>query len=404
MEQAGGTAGESSSRQDAASRNQAAMRAMAAGDLASAERALLEAVGLDRRSVSAWLNLAAVRRQRKDLDGAFTAIQQVLTLDARNFPALLMSATMLETEGRAVPAALAYGAALANAPPDQALDAPTLQAVKRGRAVFGAYTRQLGEHIRDKTADAEARCSAPERRRLDAFIETTLRVRRRFRQEPTEYYYPGLPAIEFYERSEFPWLPELESATQAIGQELLDILREDAGGFAPYIHYGEHLPLDQWRELNNSTRWSAYHFYEQAKPVLERRHRAPATIEAVSRLPQAAVALRSPCAMYSALTPRTRIPPHTGVANFRLVSHLPLVVPPGCGFRVGGETREWRVGEGWVFDDTIEHEAWNDSDEPRYILICDVWSPRLSPEERTAIAAIIEASDAFNGTVPAAHV
>ena len=57
-----------------------------------------------------------------------------------------------------------------------------------------------------------------------------------------------------------------------------------------------------------------------------------------------------------------------------------------------------------VFDDTIEHEAWNDSEHPRYMLIFDVWSPRLSPEERAAIAGIIAATDAFNGTVPAAHV
>ena len=75
-------------------------------------------------------------------------------------------------------------------------------------------------------------------------------------------------------------------------------------------------------------------------------------------------------------------------------------MPPGCGFRVGSETREWRIGEGWVFDDTIEHEAWNDSDEPRYILICDIWNPRLSPQERAAIAGVIAATDAFNGTVP----
>ena len=129
-----------------------------------------------------------------------------------------------------MPAALAYGAALANAPPDDALDAPTLHAVNRGRVVHGAYTRQLGEHIRERIADAEARCSASERRRLDAFIDMTLRIRRRYRQEPSEYYYPGLPAIPFYDRSEFPWLAALESATHAIGQELVDILREDAGG------------------------------------------------------------------------------------------------------------------------------------------------------------------------------
>ena len=404
MEQPAETFDQAAAARDAASRNQAALSAMAAGDLASAETALLEAVSLDKSSVSAWLNLAAVRRQRQDLDGAFNAIREVLTLDARNFPALLMSASMLEKEGRAVPAALAYGVALANAPPDDRLDAPTLKAVERGRVVHSAYTRQLNEHIRARVADAEDRCSPVERRRVNAFINTTLRTRRRYQQEPSEYYYPGLPAIEFYERSEFPWLEELEAATAAIGQELVDIVRDDQPGFAPYIHYDQHMPLDQWRELNHSPRWSAYHFYEKGRLIEDRCRRAPSTIAAMSRLPQAEVALRSPSAMYSALAPKTQIPPHTGVANFRLVVHLPLIVPPGCGFRVGGEQWEWRVGEGCVFDDTIEHEAWNNSDDPRYILICDVWSPRLSPEERAAIAGIIAATDAFNGTIPSAHV
>ena len=404
MEQPAETFDQAAVARDAASRNQAALGAMAAGDLASAETALLEAVSLDKSSVSAWLNLAAVRRQRQNMDGAFNAIREVLTLDARNFPALLMSASMLEKEGRAVPAALAYGVALANAPPDDRLDAPTLKAVERGRVVHSAYTRQLNEHIRARVADAESQCTSVERRRVNAFIDMTLRTRRRYRQEPSEYYYPGLPAIEFYERSEFPWLEELEAATAAIGQELVDTIRDDQPGFAPYIHYDQHMPLDQWRELNHSPRWSAYHFYEKGRPIEDRCRRAPSTIAAMSRLPQAEVALRSPSAMYSALAPKTQIPPHTGVANFRLVVHLPLIVPPGCGFRVGGEQWEWRVGEACVFDDTIEHEAWNNSDDPRYILICDVWSPRLSPEERAAIAGIIAATDAFNGTTPSAHV
>jgi aspartyl/asparaginyl beta-hydroxylase (cupin superfamily) len=127
-------------------------------------------------------------------------------------------------------------------------------------------------------------------------------------------------------------------------------------------------------------------------------------MQAIRRLPQAEVDLRSPTAMFSVLQPKTRIPPHTGIANFRLVVHLPLVLPSGCGFRVGGETREWRIGEAWVFDDTIEHAAWNDSDETRIILICDIWSPRLSPDERAAIRTVIAATDAFKGTVPGAHI
>ncbi len=104
--------------------------------------------------------------------------------------------------------------------------------------------------------------------------------------------------------------------------------------------------------------------------------------------------------MYSALQPRTRIPPHTGVANFRLVVHLPLVLPPGCGFRVGSETREWRIGESWVFDDTIEHEAINDSDQIRVVLIWDTWHPALTPVERRLISAMNAALDDFSGVDP----
>jgi aspartate beta-hydroxylase len=399
-----GSADRSAMIQNAANRNQAAMSAMRAGDLIAAEAALLQAVAIARNFLPAWLNLAAVRRQRNDIDGAFEAIRQALILDARNFGALMMSATMLEQEGRDVPAALAYGAALHNAPPDETLDDATMQAVRRGREVHGAYTRQLGDHIRGTIATAESGCTAAERRRIDSFIAMTLRVQPRYQQSPSEYYYPGLPPIEFYERSEFPWMEEFEAKTDAIRGELANALREHETDFKPYIHYGEHMPLDQWRELNNSPRWTSYDLYRDAKPIEDRCQRAPHTFAAVQALPQAFVPSRSPVAIYSALQPRTRIPPHTGVANFRLVVHLPLVLPPGCGFRVGSETRAWRIGEAWVFDDTIEHEAWNDSDEPRYILICDIWNPRLSPEERAAISGVIAATDTFNGTVPTTQI
>ena len=90
--------------------------------------------------------------------------------------------------------------------------------------------------------------------------------------------------------------------------------------------------------------------------------------------------------------------------NTRLICHLPIIVPGRSRFRVGNETREWVEGRAWLFDDTMEHEAWNDSDVPRYILICDIWNPRLSPQERAAIAGVIAATDAFNGTVPSAQV
>jgi aspartate beta-hydroxylase len=381
-----------------------ARRAMAAGDFATAEAELLQLLAFDKRSVPAWLNLAAVRRQANNVGGAYAALKEVLRLEPRNFHALLMNATLLERAGDMKGAAPVYAAALANAPPDQYLDPPTLQAVERGREVHAKYTAELGDFIRARTADARSQCGAPTRKRIDSFVDTTLRIRKRYQQEPLEYYYPGLPAIEFYDRAEFPCLPDLEAATRDIQQELVDIVREDQGAFHPYIHYDDHLPLDQWRELNHSPKWTAYHFYDHARPIAERVARAPKTMAAVTALPQAQVPLRSPSALFSVLQPHTRIPAHTGVANFRLLIHLPLILPPGCGFRVGGETREWRVGEAWVFDDTIEHEAWNESDETRIIMICDIWSPRLTEEERLLISQVIAATDAFNGTDPGAHI
>lgn len=379
---------------------QTARQALAAGDFSTAQGLLQRLVTLDSQNLGGWLNLAAARRQQGDVGGALLALQGALRVDPRNFPALLMNATLLEHSGQMAQAAQSYGIALVQAPPDSYLDAATLDAVRHGRRVHDLYTREARDFIHARI-DATLRVCAPvERRRVEAFVDLNLRTRRRFQQEPMEYFYPGLPAIEFWERKHFPWLAEFEAQTDSITVELRQILQADQQGFRPYIHYDEHLPLDQWRELNHSPRWSAFHLFERGSPVPERVARAPATMQAITRLPQTDVPLRSPAAFFSVLQPRTRIPPHTGVANFRLIAHLPLILPGRCGFRVGAESREWRLGEAWVFDDTIEHEAWNDSEQIRVILICDIWNPLLSEAERQGIRSVLAAADAHSGIQP----
>jgi aspartyl/asparaginyl beta-hydroxylase (cupin superfamily) len=114
----------------------------------------------------------------------------------------------------------------------------------------------------------------------------------------------------------------------------------------------------------------------------------------LEKIPLARIPGRSPNVFFSLLRPHTRIPPHTGVTNTRAIVHLPLIVPPGCGFRVGGETREWVEGRPFAFDDTIEHEAWNNSDQLRAVLILDVWNPHLSPAEQAAVERYYRAADA----------
>src|SRR6185369_9432694 len=160
----------------------------------------------------------------------------------------------------------------------------------------------------------------------------------------------------------------------------------------PYIQYPERVPMRQWKELNNNRNWTAIHLLQNGQRINANARHCPTTLAAIEQMDQPQVPGASPNAMFSLLAPRTRIPPHTGVANTRLVCHLPLIVPPGCGFRVGASTWEWRVGEAFAFDDTIEHEAWNDSNQLRVVLIIDLWAPALSTEEREAIAAVIGAA------------
>ena len=377
---------------------------MSRRDLAGAKARLAEALRLSDQDAAGGINMAACERALGEPEAALTAVEGALALDARNFMALLMKASLLERLGRMRQAAGAYGIALTQAPPDDRLDAATRQALRHARDVNGRHRAELQEFMRAELAETLSQTGSKETRRLQAFAEMLVGVRRNYRQQPVDFFYPGMPAIEFYDREHFPWLPALEAQTGVIREELQSALALEAGRFTPYIKYSENVPLDQWAELNHSPRWSAFHLIELGVTQDAAAARCPQTMAAISAIPQPQIPGRSPAAMFSQLQPHTRIPPHTGVANIRLVMHLPLIVPPGCGFRVGNETREWRVGEGWVFDDTIEHEAWNESDEPRVILICDVWSPFLSEIERDGIARVMGAMDRFSETVPAGGV
>jgi len=184
-----------------------------------------------------------------------------------------------------------------------------------------------------------------------------------------------------------------------VREEFLQVLAQDTG-FVPYVRQSEDQPLNQWAELNHSLKWSAFHLLKEGVPVPGNAQRCPKTMAMLSQVPQPVQSGRTPVALFSALKPHTRIPPHTGVSNARLLTHLPLIVPPHCQFRVGNSVREWVPGQAWVFDDTIEHEARNDSDQLRVILIFDVWHPALSEAEKRMISALARAQDAFMGASP----
>jgi len=160
--------------------------------------------------------------------------------------------------------------------------------------------------------------------------------------------------------------------------------------------------VNQWQELNHSLRWSTLHLWRNGKPVEDNLARCPETARALAALPLADIGGLCPNAMFSALAPHSRIPPHHGETNARVIAHLPLIVPEHCRYRVGFDWRQWRVGETLIFDDTIEHEARNDSDELRVVLIFDVWNPLLERAERELVRRIAAAARSFDAVAPTA--
>lgn len=375
---------------------ESADRALRGANPTAAREQFLRAIELAPRRIDLWMGLAASQRAIGDLESALEAADRALALEPRLFPALLMKGSLLEALGLHRRAATVYDAAIKVSPAPESLAEPARRALAHAQEARRNNADELAARLR-ASIDLPALACGPADRRTAAFIDAMAGRRRIYLQEPVQFHYPGLPSIEFYERDAFPWLEAFEECWRDIRSEAMSVWGGGSPDLTPYVHYPSGVPLDQWAELNNSLKWSAFHLFEDGTPVKDHCAQCPKTISALGLVDQPRVESRSPAAMFSILRPRTRIPPHTGVSNTRLVLHLPLVVPEQCGFRVGGETRVWLEGEAWVFDDTIEHEAWNNSDQPRAILICDVWSPHLSKEEREIIARLTAAFDAFGG-------
>ena len=358
------------------------------GKSSEAVQSLNCAVKVDPDPPFGWFNLAKAQRALGDRLGELQSLDSALTRDPYFLPAILAKGEVLralhqESEALELYRLLLEGLEDTSSFP-QAIQAQLVEArdfLRRdGLERLGLYLKEL-----DKVA---ARYPSGDLLRARAYVENRAGMRRVYLQTPTAGHFPYLPAIEFFDRELFPWFEELERRTDDIRQELLSLWAEDDPNFRPYVAREPGAPLGEWKELNHSPRWSAYFLWENGARNDTNCARCPITTAAIEATPLLDIPGKAPTAMFSVLKSRTRIPPHTGSTNARTTIHLPLVVPPGCRFRVGAETRDWREGECWAFDDTIEHEAWNDSDSPRAILIIDGWNPLLSEAEREAVRLV----------------
>jgi aspartate beta-hydroxylase len=373
-----------------------ARRLVAAGDRVAARAILEQAVALVPGHVPYWLSLAAVLRSLGLRAEELAALDRALALDPTHLVVLLQKGSVLELMDKPRSAAAIYTHALQTLPSGAQLPGPIEAHVAHARQRVAENSAQIAALIDARLASLPSGAgSSAARMRFDRCIDRVLGRRQIYAPDPTFMLFPYLMNYEFMPRGLCPWLEKLEAATDDIGAEFRSVFAADAAGIEPYIAYPQGLPLNQWKELNHSPRWGAYFLWNQGQPQRQHLERCPKTAAVLLSLPQVDVPARGPTAFFSVLDARTKIPAHTGVTNTRLTVHLPLIVPPGCRFRVGGETREWQRGTAWAFDDTIEHEAWNDSDQARAILIFDVWNPQLTVFERDLVRAATAALAEF---------
>jgi hypothetical protein len=288
------------------------------------------------------MNLAKAHRMSGDDDAECASLERALEIDQLHLMALIRLAELHERRGEMGSATdrwnLVLGLCAKIANPTPELNAMMAHA----RKFIAGRQEVLAAALDDALAPTLGGASERDRRRASAAVSLMLGRRQVFTNQCHGFYYPFLPADEFFDRQHFPWMERLEAATPVIREELESILAGPDPGLAPYIEMPPGTPANLWSDLDHSPNWSALHLWRDGERNDVVCERAPRTAKLVESLPLARIPGRAPAVFFSILKAGKTIPPHTGVTNIRAIVHLPLIVPDDCGFRNGGKAKHSR--------------------------------------------------------------
>lgn len=369
-----------------------ALHAYRSADPVGAQAILQEEVAAGRPldAKGEWL-LIQCARASDDVDTEIAALARLLAHAPRDLPALL---GMGEARARMGDdrAALSWfttairQAAIITVPPQlHAALTRAQQFCVDAQARFAAHLQGVIDGLNVPRHGSAA---------LNHGVDVLLGRAQFYLQQPTMFYYPGLPQRCFYEREELGWVAEMEAQAPALLGEFTSLLA-DGEYFAPYARTSDSRPAPN-NPLVDSADWGAAYLWQdgQINAALERH--VPQTLAALNGAPIPHIPNRSPMALYSRLRPGTHIQPHHGMLNTRLICHLPLVAPPDCALRVGHDVRAWRFGEMLIFDDSVEHEAWNRGADDRTVILFEIWRPEIGDADRALLTEIFSAIDAVD--------
>jgi hypothetical protein len=365
------------------------LAALQQGDFTTARRSFELVTQSGTGSAQAWLFLAQACDGIDDRPATLAALDQVLAIDKRNPFALLMKGDIYARGGDDRAAVSFYRLGIRSAALVQGSPGDLRERLDRAEARVVEAEGRFQNHLAQTLAECGIGELPP---RFGEALEIAAGKRPIYLQQPTSFYYPGLPQIAWYEREAFPWVADLEAAVPQMRSEIEAVLAEDRG-IVPYVQE-EQDRASRGHSLLNDARWSAFHLWK-GEPVDANARRCPQIMRLLELPPMPRIVRRSPMALISILKPGTHIEPHNGMLNTRLICHVPLIVPPGCRLRVGAETRDVVEGKAMIFDDSIEHEAWNDGDSSRAVLLFEIWRPELAKAERVALTAMYESVSGY---------
>jgi aspartate beta-hydroxylase len=386
-----------------------AVRSMERNELNESIGFLEQALRADPNRPILYQNLGLVYKARGEFDSALAALDRAISLRPDLSTALFHKGSVLEALGRPDEAISCYWQGWNGFP-----SADLVASTSTGNSSLSKLFSHTVEMIR--TTQLQLIAEALEPLRIREGSEPIKNVELCAKnyvglndpqyadalQRPSFLYLPGIQSRAFFERSEFPWITELEAATPMIRDELIQVLDTEIG-LTPYVHVEEGVDAFQWKELANSLKWSAFHLYKAGTQLKENCMRCPVTVERTAKYLLPKIPGHAPEMLFSILKPGTHIPPHYGLGNYKLAVHLPLIVPNDCTIRVGNEQRTWSEGQCLIFDDSFEHEAWNRSASVRAVLILEIWNPQVSEVEREAIITLVSTINAFRERYASRH-
>lgn len=381
----------------------AARLAALRGDLATAGIRLGQALTLNPGDAAVAFDVAMLRFNQSDLDGATQALAAALALTPSAQDCWLLLGHVRQQLGQQQLALKAWFQAIDRAQSHgRWLDERSTPKALLPMVLAAMEALQTGRRalFEQSLAPVRGQVGSDALKRVDRALAHYLRLSndgpRDARQRPKFLFFPGLPEQPYHDPALHPWTTILREAYPDIRAEALGLLGDDQN-FESFLSFGPGAKVEDYVGGHGPRpSWDAFFFYRHGQRFDAHHERCPKTSEALESIDLCRIRDQAPEICFSVLAPGSHIKAHHGVTNTRLVMHLPLKIPHDCALNVinGGE-HHWQEGQLMMFDDTFQHEAWNRSDESRVILLMDCWNPHLTAAEKLAVTSLVECISEF---------